>query len=368
MPITTGVIGAGIVSQNNHLPALARNPRTELAAVCDLDAERAREAGAEYGCRTYTDVDTMFEREGLEWAHVATPVQTHAELALRAIDAGVATMVQKPATVTSDELARLREAADDAGVPVSVVHNWLYYPVIRLLRRRVRSGEVGEVRAVETVFAGEGRPDETYRGDWVFDLSGGDLEEGIAHPLYLALGVGGYPRSEDAVDATARSVREYDRDVAYDGARIQYVAEGGALCSIAVLSESARDSRISVYGTEKALHVDIPTMTIDEHDAGSGPYHFPNERIGRNAERVWATLAGLRANVERYVRSRIEDDLDRHTEASVDGHYYLFDQAAKALERGRQPPVHLELSRWTLTLLEAVREAADREAVADQSL
>ncbi|NEU56569.1 hypothetical protein [Halorussus sp. MSC15.2] len=46
MALRTGIVGAGIVSQNNHLPAVSRNPRTELAAVCDRDESAVREQSA----------------------------------------------------------------------------------------------------------------------------------------------------------------------------------------------------------------------------------------------------------------------------------------------------------------------------------
>ncbi|MFC6824416.1 Gfo/Idh/MocA family protein [Halopelagius fulvigenes] len=358
MAVRTAVIGSGIVSTNNHLPALARNPRTDLLAVADVDEESVREAAAEYGCRAYTDAETMLEREDAEWVHVATPVQTHADLARAAIDAGANVTVQKPAATNPEELGEMRSAADEAGVSLSVVHNWLYYPVVRELRRRIASGEIGEVRAVRTAFTGEGRPDETYRGDWVLELEGGDLEEGMSHPFYLTLALGGVPRSEDDVTALTRATEEFDHGVTYDGAQVQYVAENDALCSITYLSSSARDSKLAVHGTEGSIHVDIPTATLDVHDAESGPYHFPNERFSRNAERTRQTAEGAVRNAKRYVAGRIEDELDRHDEDSPDGHYFLFDEAAKALERGEKPPVTPELSRWVLELTEQVRESA----------
>ncbi len=370
MVLRTAVIGAGIVSENNHLPALDRNPRTDLAAVCDLDGEATRAAASEYGCTAYSDVDRLLESERLDWVHVATPVQTHAELTITALEAGVPVLVQKPAATSVAEIERMRAAADDAGVPLSVVHNWLYYPVIRDVRRRIAAGEIGDVRAVEVTVAGEGAPDETYRGDWVLELAGGDLEEGLPHPLYLALGLGGFPRSADAIDVRPRAFDDYrGTDVAYDGVSVQYTTDTDALCSISVLSDSARDNRVRVYGSEGSLHVDVPTMTVDAHDADSGPYHFQNERTRRHLEKLRDALEGARSEAVRYAKSRLEEDLGVHTEESQGGHYYLINEAAKALQRGEQPPVAPAMSRWTLEIVERVRETAtaDSESVAESA-
>ncbi|WP_227354113.1 Gfo/Idh/MocA family protein [Haladaptatus salinisoli] len=357
MTLRTAVIGAGIVAENNHFPALTRNPKTTLTAVCDLDESRAREAAAEHGATAYADPETLFAEEDLDWVHVATPVQSHAELATTAIESGIPVTLQKPATTTRDELEGVLASADEHDVPTSVVHNWLFYPVVRRLRRRIRTGELGEIRAVETTFTGEGRPDETYRGSWVFDLPGGDLEEGFPHPLYLTLAIGGTPRDEEAIDVRTRVAGEYDDDVGYDGVKIQYVTDDDALCSVTYTSGSAPNNQIRVHGTERSVTVDVPTNTVDAHDRDEGPYHFLSEQVRRGVTTAGSSLSGVANSLAEYGLSHVEDEYGVHRERSADGHYFLFNEAATALERGRQPPVPLSRSRWVLTLMERAREA-----------
>ncbi len=361
MTIRTGVLGAGIVAHNNHFPAVSRNPRTELTAIADVDGEAAAAAGDEYGARSYADSDEMLAEENLDWVHVATPVQTHYDLATTAIDAGAAVLLQKPATTTLEELENLATAAEAADVPISVVHNWLYYPVVRQVRRKVAGGDLGPIRAVETTFTGEGRPDETYRGSWVFDLPGGDFEEGIPHPIYLTLGIGGYPRDEDDVDVQARRAREYDRDVAYDGTTVQYVTDGGCLCSVTYLSGSAPNNEIRIYGEDRSVTVDISARSVEEHDDEEGPFHFVSERLTRNARTARSAIGGAATSLTMEAADRVEDRFDLHRARSVDGHYYLIDEAAKALERGTEPPMPIEQSRQTLQIVEAIRDAAPEE-------
>lgn len=355
MPLQTGVVGLGTVARNHHLSAVARNPRTRLAAVCDADGSRARAVGDEYGSRAYTDAREMLEDEALDWVHVATPVGTHREIAGMAVEAGVPTTLQKPATVTVVELDELLALSDRHSVPVSVVHNWLYYPVMREARRRVRRGDVGRIRAVETTFAGEGAPDETDRGSWVFDLPGGEFEEGMPHPLYLTVAVGGEPRSADAVDVRTRRADAYDADVAYDGVGIQYESDDGALCAVTFLSASSRCHEVRIHGADGALVVDVDAQTVRYHDPTAGPYHVLRERLERNADAVRVGLSGLLTNLSTEARSLVEDRLEWHLDDSASGHYYLLDRTARALEAGRQPPVPLERSRWPIELMERVR-------------
>jgi predicted dehydrogenase len=357
MVLRTAVVGAGIVSENNHLPAVSRNPRTELVAVCDRDEEARRDAVREYGGRAYADAETMFAEEDLDWAHVATPVQSHHAIASAAIERGIPVAIQKPATTTREELDDLRERAAEENVPVSVVHNWLFYPVVRDLRRRLAAGEFGEVRAVEATFSGEGRPDDTYRGEWVYDLPGGDVEEGMPHPLYLTLALGGVPRDEASVDVRTRAVREYD-GFDYDGTALQWTTPDDALCSVTFVGGSAPNNQIRVHGTEQSATVDIPTNTIDAHDADEGPFHLLSERLARSATTAGNVARGVADTLEVAVADRFEERLDYHREESVDGHYYLFNESAKAVGRDGQPPVPLAHSRWVIELMERVRDDA----------
>lgn len=360
MPLRTGVIGTGTVAQNNHLPALTRNPRTQLTAVCDTDGDRARDAGFEYGARPYVDVDSLVATEELDWVHIATPVGTHRELAAVTIEAGIPTTIQKPATRTLEELDELQSLADHSDVPVSVVHNWLYYPVIREVRRRVHTGEIGRIRAVETTFAGEGDPNETYRGSWVFDLPGGEFEEGMPHPLYLTLALGGDPRNPAAVDIRTRCAGDYDGGFTYDGVTLQYESNVGALCSIVFLSGAARTQELRVHGENGALAVDLASRTIRSHAPDAGPYHFFRERLTRNRNDIETDLVGLATNLALRVKERCEEALDWHLEDSPDGHYFLLNQAARALQQSRRPPVPLARSRWPIAFMERVRTAATK--------
>lgn len=365
MVLDTGVIGTGTVARNNHLPAVDRNPRTRLVAVCDADGERAREVGFEYAARPYVEAESMLDTEDLDWVHIATPVGTHRDLAGLAIETGIPTTIQKPATTTLAELEELQALADQHEIPISVVHNWLYYPIVRRVRRRLREGDLGPVRAVETTVTGEGPPDETYRGSWVFDLPGGEFEEGMPHPLYLTLVTGGHPSSFEAVDVRVQRVGEYDRDMTYDGVTLQYETGDGALCSVTFLAESARGQEMRIHCEEGSLRVDLPSRSIREYDPDAGPYHFFEERLDRNLDDLKAGVEALATTLAIRARERFEERFDYHLDDSPDGHYYLLDEIATALERGEQPPLPLERSRWTVGLMEQVRERA-REAP-DQS-
>jgi predicted dehydrogenase len=139
--LATGVVGLGFGA--NHARVLSQLPGARLAAVCDANPERL--AASSYGAARYSDLGTMLREERLNALVVATPAHLHAPMALSAIEAGCAVLVEKPLATSYEEGARLVAAAAAAGVPLMPGHIERFNPALRELARRVRAGEIGRV-------------------------------------------------------------------------------------------------------------------------------------------------------------------------------------------------------------------------------
>jgi UDP-N-acetyl-2-amino-2-deoxyglucuronate dehydrogenase len=94
-PVRVGLIGCGKVGQI-HAAALRGIAEAELTAVCDVSAERAQAFAERYGARGYTDVDAMLCESKVEAVVIGTPHPLHAAPAIRAAEAGVHVLVEKP--------------------------------------------------------------------------------------------------------------------------------------------------------------------------------------------------------------------------------------------------------------------------------
>src|SRR5687768_12410954 len=89
------ITGCGKVG-HIHAAAVRSLPECELVAVCDVSSERADAFAARYGARGFTDLPTMFRDGGIEALLVCTPHPLHAEPTIRAAEAGVHVLVEKP--------------------------------------------------------------------------------------------------------------------------------------------------------------------------------------------------------------------------------------------------------------------------------
>ena len=143
--LRVGVAGLGYWGPN-----LARNfaslPGVELAWLCDPSEEPRVAAAARFpGARATASFDDLLADETLDAVVIATPVPTHADLAVRTLEAGKHCFVEKPLAHSVADAERAVRAADAAGRVLMVGHLLEYHPGVRRLAELASTGELGEL-------------------------------------------------------------------------------------------------------------------------------------------------------------------------------------------------------------------------------
>lgn len=137
-------IGAGYFSQF-HFDAWSRLSNVELAAICDLDREKAEQAAAQHDVpKCYTDFDEMLATEKPDFVDIVTRPDSHLRLTRQAVSADVAVICQKPLAPTFDEAKELVAVAAEAGVPLMVHENFRFQPWYREIKRLLEDRVVGD--------------------------------------------------------------------------------------------------------------------------------------------------------------------------------------------------------------------------------
>ncbi len=119
-----------------------------LAAVCDADQTRAKEAGQKYGVNYYTSLDAMLE-EDVDAVFVCTPTATHFEIATKIIQKKKSVFVEKPMTYNSEEGVQLLELAKKNGVLLTCGYIERFNPVVESVKDFVKSKKYGELIMLE---------------------------------------------------------------------------------------------------------------------------------------------------------------------------------------------------------------------------
>lgn len=139
-----GVLGCGMIS-GNHFQAWQHVHGANVVAVCDPDAERARQRAQEFGiAAVYTDAVQMLEREHLDAVDIITPRQTHADMVRLASRHGVHALCEKPLCPTFEEARTLVDEVGDR-IHVMVNENWRYRAYFRQVAQWLHEGRLGQV-------------------------------------------------------------------------------------------------------------------------------------------------------------------------------------------------------------------------------
>jgi predicted dehydrogenase len=143
--LSVGVIGLGYWGPN-LLRALLEIPGVSLRYACDLDPDRLKRYARMYPTAIETtDAARVLADPALDAVVIATPVFTHFELVAASLAAGKHTFVEKPLASSSADAEKLVAAAARDDLTLICGHTFLYSPSVRLIKRLLDRGELGEL-------------------------------------------------------------------------------------------------------------------------------------------------------------------------------------------------------------------------------
>lgn len=168
------VIGTGGWGKN-HVRVL--NELQALAAVCDMNKERADKFAKDLHVPAYYSLEEMLKKEKLDGVTICTPASTHFAMASKTLAAGLNTFVEKPMTTTVKDGESLIEAAKGANRTLTVGFIERFNPPITALKQMIAEGKMGEPILLE--FHRENR-----RGENISDV--GIVKDASVHDIDTA--------------------------------------------------------------------------------------------------------------------------------------------------------------------------------------
>jgi predicted dehydrogenase len=165
-----GFLGVGWIGRH-RMETIHQSGRAEVAAVVDPSPAAMAEAEkAAPGCQRAGSFEELLSAP-LDGIVIATPSAFHADQAIRALERGMAVFCQKPLGRNAEEVRRVVAAARSANRLLGVDLSYRFTTGMRLVRERIRGGELGDVFSMNLVFHNAYGPDKA----WFYDpkLSGG---------------------------------------------------------------------------------------------------------------------------------------------------------------------------------------------------
>jgi len=155
--IRYAVVGLGHIAQVAVLPAFAHaKENSELAALVSDDPKKREEIGKKYGIeRTYSyeDYGKCLASGVVDAVYIALPNHMHCEYTVRALDAGVNVLCEKPMAVTEEECQRMIEAAERMHRKLMIAYRLHFEEANLKAVEVVQSGKIGEARVFNSLFS-----------------------------------------------------------------------------------------------------------------------------------------------------------------------------------------------------------------------
>ncbi len=249
-----GIVGAGVIS-SVHARAIASLPGARLAAVTDVEPDRARSLAAAHHCAAEPDLDALLARDDVDVVCVCVPSGMHAEVGIRAAAAGKHLVVEKPLDVSVAAADRLIEAARQARVVLTVISQHRFDPGLLALRRLLDDGALGRLvlgEASTKWYRSQAYYDSSaWRGTWALD-GGSLMNQGIHYADLLLWSMG--PVAEVTALCSTQTHQIEVEDAALAVLRFASGALGTIVTSTAVFPGFAQ--RLEISGTSGTVVIE----------------------------------------------------------------------------------------------------------------
>lgn len=205
--INAAVVGYGFAGKCFHSYLIGLAEGLNLYAISTRDPERRAAAASERGVKTYPHIDELLQDDNVDLVVIATPHDTHIELATKCMDAGKHVVVDKAMCMNTAEADAMIECSKKNDVLLSIFQNRRWDGGYLTVKKAIEDGLLGDVFLIEASILGYGRP-----GGWrgVKAKVGGQIYDWGAHLVDQALRL--VPSEVDTIFCNVQH-RKWDIDI-----------------------------------------------------------------------------------------------------------------------------------------------------------
>ncbi len=262
-----GIIGLGGMAQLVHLPILKKLNTVEIAAVSEIKKSRLNSISEKFSIEEcFTDYNEMLQKVDLDAVIIATPTNTHHQIALDCLKQNMHLLIEKPAAPTLSETNDICNAARKAGLYAMIGMNARFRPDAMLLKSLINSGELGDIFYIRAGWARKQSSSE----DWFLKkkVAGGGaiIDLGIVL-LDLSMWLLGYPELKSV------SVQKYHhRTKSVEDSAVGFVRFNNSAVinfDVSWSFHSEKDSfALTAFGTEGTAHLN-PLKAYKRNPSGN---------------------------------------------------------------------------------------------------
>jgi predicted dehydrogenase len=177
-----GVLGVAAIAVKKVIPAMQKGAWSEITAIASRDLKKAEKAAAQLGIpKTYGSYEALLADPEIEAIYNPLPNHLHVPWSIQAAQAGKHVLCEKPIGLTVEEAKDLLAARDRFGVKIGEAFMVKTHPQWLRTRDLIRSGVIGELRAIVGAFSYFSRDPQNVRN--VLEWGGGGLLDIGCYPI-----------------------------------------------------------------------------------------------------------------------------------------------------------------------------------------
>jgi predicted dehydrogenase len=319
-----GILGVAKIATVKVISAMQRGTHSDIVAIASRDLEKARRAAADLGIpKAYGSYEELLADREIEAIYNPLPNHLHVSWSIRAAEAGKHVLCEKPVSLSVAECRTLLDARNRTGVKIGEAFMVRTHPQWLRARALVRSGEIGDLRAVMTAFSYNNRDPKNIRN--VEEWGGGALMDIGCYPIHLSR----FLFEEEPTRVLGLIDRDPEMRIDRLTSAVLQFPSGQSVFTCS--TQMVPYQRVQILGTRGRIEVEIPV---------NAPPNRPCRLWVDNGADVFGSG----------VRTEQFEVCDQYT---IQG-----DLFSKAVREGGEPPVPLEDSIRNMAVIEAVFQSA----------
>lgn len=251
------VLGVARIATAKVVPAMQQGVWSTVVGIASRDADRARRAAEELGLpKAYASYEEALADPEVEAIYNPLPNHLHVPWSIRAAETGKHVLCEKPIGMSTSECRKLITVRDRTGVRIGEAFMVRTHPQWLRARELVRSGEIGELRAVQAAFGYFNRDPANVRN--VAEYGGGAVMDIGCYPIQIARFLFG----EEPVRVAGRLERDPEFQVDRLGSALLEFPCGH--CVFTCGTQMAYHQRVQILGTKGRIEVQVPFNTAPD--------------------------------------------------------------------------------------------------------
>lgn len=320
-----GVLGVANIAVKKVIPAMQFCELAEVTAIASRELDKARRAAETLRIpKSYGSYDELLADPEVDAIYNPLPNHLHVPWSIKAAEAGKHVLCEKPIALSVEETRKLIEARDRTGVKIGEAFMVRTHPQWLRAREIVRSGEIGELRAINSTFSYFNVDKTNVRN--IADIGGGALLDVGCYPITMSRFL--FEREPSRVTGLIDRDPEMKTDRLTSALLDFAPGQAAFICS----TQLVPFQRMQVFGTKGRIELEIP-------------YNIPPDRPSRIFVDDGSQLAGRSARLEQFPTA------DQYT---IQG-----DTFSRAILENSEVPVPLEDAWGNMRVIEAIFRAGE---------